>query len=158
MKKIGIWIDFGNICDDYNTVYLDRDNTDRETFACMTKVMQWFNAFVTELSTTFESGIYRMDHDALLGLSEMVRKRFFFYSLEKEIIAQTFILRSDTLKYTSLNEWAKGNDDSLVLQNDEGGEGISLYFTKDSKMHTWIKDRLKDFSWDEIPFENTLTT
>ena len=152
MKKIGIGIDYSNICTDYNTVYLDRDNTDRETMACMNKVLQWFKPFLSELSNTFNYNIYRLNHESILGLDDIVRKRFFFYSLEKEIIAQTFILQKEHMPYKNLAEWAAHSEDSLLIQNDDEGEGVYFYFNENSKMHAWLIDTLKDFSWDEVPF------
>ncbi|MDQ7060323.1 MAG: hypothetical protein Q9M43_04060 [Sulfurimonas sp.] len=37
MKKIGLIVDYSNICTDYNTAYLDRDNLDPDTSKCMKK-------------------------------------------------------------------------------------------------------------------------
>ena len=152
-KKIGIGIDYSNICEDYNTTYLDRDNTDRETMGCMNKVLQWFDPFLSELLNTFSYNIYRINHNAPLDLKDIVRKRFFFYSLEKEIIAQTFIFQTGPASYESLNQWVENNDNSLLIQNDEEGEGVYFYFNENSKVHEWLIDTLKDFAWDEVPFE-----
>ena len=153
MNKIGLSLDYNNICKDYNTVYLDRDNTDRDTMQCMRKVMDWFAPFLTQLLSQFEYDIYRLNNDSKLALGEIVRKRFFFYSLEKEIIAQTFILQKEYTPYESLAQWGKTGEDSLLIQNDEEGEGVVFYVTKDSDVHTWLLEKMKDFSLDEVPFE-----
>lgn len=153
MKKIGIGIDYSNICKDYNTVYLDRDNTDKETSVCMTKVVDWLKAFLSEILETFEYKVYRMNQNSALNLDEVAHKRFLFYSLEKAIIAQTFILQREPAFYDSLAQWSDDSQDGLLIQNDDEGEGIFFYFNEDSKIHHWLMDKLKDFSLDEVSFE-----
>ena len=54
MKKIGIAVDYSNICKDYNTVYLDRDNTDPATTKCMKQVLAWTKGFISEILENFE--------------------------------------------------------------------------------------------------------
>ncbi len=152
MKKIGISIDYGNICTDYNTVYLDRDNTDPDTFACMTKVMQWLKPFLSELMETFEYGIYRMNQKPQLNLEDIVQKRFLFYSLEKALTPQTFILEKESKQYVSLPQWAADGKDSLLIQNDDEGECLYLYFDEHSALHEWLKEKLGDLAQDEVPF------
>lgn len=152
MKKIGLGLDYNNICKDYNTVYLDRDNNDKETIACMTKVLRWFKPFLSELLDEFGYGIYRLNSDALLGLDDIVQKRFFFYSLEKAITVQSFILQKDPVSYSGLTQWAENSEDSLLIQNDEEGEGVYFYFDEGSKVHQWLVEKLKDLSLDEVPF------
>jgi len=154
MNKIGLGLDFNNICTDYNTIYLDRDNDDPATVGCMKKVLRWFDAFLSELIEEFDYKIYRMHHKPALKLSEIVSKRFFFYSLEKELTSQTFILDTENRHYTSIGEWAEKSTESLVIQNDEDGEGEGVFFyvTENSKIHLWLLERLKDMSIDEIPF------
>lgn len=153
MKKIGIGIDYSNICKDYNTVYLDRDNTDKETSICMTKVVDWLKAFLSEILETFEYKIYRMNQNSAVSIDDVAHRRFLFYSLEKAMIAQTFILQSEPVFYDSLTQWSANSQDSLLIQNDDEGEGIFFYFNEDSKIHHWLKNKLKDFSLDEVPFE-----
>lgn len=153
MKTIGLGLDYSNICKDYNTVYLDRDNDDPETTACMKKVLKWFDAFLSKLLDNFGYNIYRLNQDSPVELSEIVKKRFFFYSLEKEIIAQTFILQKGAVSYGSLGDWAKNSEDSLVIQNDEEGEGVYFYFKENSKVHEWLVAKLSDCTLDEIPFQ-----
>jgi hypothetical protein len=152
MKKIGLGLDYSNICKDYNTVYLDRDNNDKETMACMTKVLRWFKPFLSELLDEFDYGIYRLNSDALLGLDDIVQKRFFFYSLEKAITVQSFVLQKESPNYSSLTQWAENSEESLLIQNDEEGEGVYFYFDEGSKIHHWLVEKLKDFSLDEVPF------
>lgn len=152
MKTIGLGLDYSNICKDYNTVYLDRDNDDPETTACMRKVLKWFDAFLSKLLENFEYNIYRMNQDTPVDLGEIVKKRFFFYSLEKEIIAQTFILQRKDVAYSSLSDWAQNSEDSLLIQNDDEGEGVYFYFNENSKVHDWLIEKLIDYSLDEVPF------
>ncbi len=153
MNKIGLSLDYNNICKDYNTVYLDRDNTDRDTVQCMRKVLDWFTPFLSQLLNHFDYKIYRLNNDSKLELGEIVRKRFFFYSLEKEIIAQTFILQKEFIHYDTLSQWHKESKESLLIQNDDEGEGIYFYFNENSQVHTYLLEKLKDFSLDEVPFE-----
>ncbi len=153
MKKIGLSIDYNNICKDYNTVYLDRDNTDRETFECMNKVMSWFKPLLLELMKEFGYNLYRLNQATKLKPEEIVQKRFFFYSLEKEIIAQTFILKPDDTPYESLSDWALANTPSVLIQNDDEGEGIYFYFIENSDEHHWLLKKFRDFTVDTIPFD-----
>lgn len=153
MKKIGIGLDYNNICKEYNTVYLDRDNDDPETVNCMKKVLQWLNDFLSEMIESFEYKIYRMNHQTPLKLSEIVNKRFLFYSLEKALTAQTFILEKENIHYTSLTEWSTDSQESLLIQNDDEGEGIFFYVNENSEIHRWLREQLADCSLDEVPFE-----
>jgi len=153
MKKIGLGLDYSNICTDYNTVYLDRDNDDPETVKCMKKVLHWLNELLCEMIETFKYSIYRMNHKPALKLSEIVSKRFLFYSLEKALTAQTFILEKENIHYGSLTEWTTDSKESLLIQNDDEGEGMYFYVTENSKIHEWLLDKLKDFSLDEVPFK-----
>lgn len=153
MQKIGLGLEYNNICTDYNTVYLDRDNNDRETVQCMKKVMDWSNKFLSEVMQEFNFGIYRMNQNVPLELKEIVQKRFFFYSLEKEMILQTFILQAEAKSFDSLGHWAKSTENTLMIKNDEEGEGIYFYFNENSEVHTWLLNYLKDYSLDDVPFE-----
>ena len=153
MKKIGLGLDYNNICKDYNTVYLDRDNNDPETVKCMSKVLDWFKEFFADLMQTFEYELYRLDQPSALAIKEIVQKRFFFYSLEKEILAQTFVLQQETMSYNSLSEWSKAGQNSLLIQNDDEGEGVYFYFIENSELHKWLLEKLSDYSLDEVPFQ-----
>lgn len=152
MNKIGLGLDYNNICKDYNTVYLDRDNDDRETVACMKKVLKWFDEFLSELQEKFNYRVYRMNQDISVPLSEIVKKRFFFYSLEKEILAQTFVFQVEDVAYSTLTHWKENAQDSLMIQNDEEGEGVYFYFNEDSEVHKWLLARLSDCSLDALAF------
>ena len=153
IKHIGLGLDYSNICKDYNTVYLDRDNDDPKTIACMKKALQWFDAFFFKLKEDFGYELYRLNQDTSLPLSQIVQKRFFFYSLEKEIISQTFIFQKESIAHTSLENWALKSEGSLLIQNDEEGEGIYFYVEEESKIHLWIVKTLSEYSLDEVPFE-----
>lgn len=153
MNKIGIGIDYNNICKDYNTVYLDRDNNDPATVGCMNKVMEWLRPFLSELIADRGYEIYRMNNSDALKLDEIVQKRFLFFSLEKEITLQSFVLETKATHYESLAQWAETSEEGLLVQNDEEGEGIYFYFSENSKVHQWLTENLKAFSLDEVPFE-----
>ncbi len=153
MNKIGLGLDHNNICKDYNTVYLDRDNNDPETSACMRKVLAWMNEFITELQSEFNYNIYRLNHQPKLKLKDLVQKRFFFYSLEKGVTLQNFILQKEDKLYRNLSEWAEQGEDSLLIQNDEEGEGVYFYMVENSELHQWFKERLKDYSLYDVPFQ-----
>jgi hypothetical protein len=155
MKKIGLGLDYNNICKDYNTVYLDRDNNDPAPVKCMTSVLDWFKEFFTDFMQTFDYELYRLNQPSSIVLKEMVKKRFFFYSLEKEILAQTFVLQKESMKYNSLSEWAKEGQNSLLIQNDDEGEGVYFYFIENSEVHKWILVKLSDYSLDEVPFQES---
>lgn len=152
MKKVGIGIDYSNICKDYNTMYLDRDNTDRETGACMKKVMAWISDFLAELQESFEYKIYRINNESVLDIDEIARKRFLFYSLEKEMLSQTFILENGHVHYDTFSDWAADEKDNVLLQNDDEGEGLFFYFNEGSKVESWILEKLQDFSLEKVSF------
>jgi len=114
--------------------------------------MRWLNPLLSELLETFDYGIYRVNHDILLKLEDIVQKRFLFYSLEKELTAQTFIIQKEAVAYPSLIKWAEEDKDGLVIQNDDEGEGIYFYATEGSAVHTWLLEKLSMYSVDEIPF------
>jgi len=153
MKIVGLGLDHSNICIDYNTMYLDRDNNDPATVKCMTSVLKFYEAFFTALSKEFNYELYRLNHDVLLPQKEMVKKRFFFYSLEKEITMQTFLLQSEPKVYDSIEAWSKDSKNSLVIQNDEEGEGVYFYCEENSNLHTWLEDKLSLYSVDTMAFE-----
>jgi len=154
MQKIGIGLDYSNICKDYNTVYLDRDNNDRATVGCMNKVMEYLRPLLSELIENFNYKINRINNTESLKLDEIVQKRFLFYSLEKEITLQTFILENESIGYESLVQWEQTSKEGLLISNDEEGEGVYFYCEADSKVHKWLLENLKAFSLDEVPFES----
>ena len=153
MKKVGIGIDYSNICKDYNTSYLDRDNTDPATSKCMKAVLAWSKEFISELAENFEYKMYNFNSSAVVTIDDISSKRFLFYSLEKEIILQNYLLTKDKLTYTSLAVWELENDDSVLIKNDPDGSGIYFFFTENSSVHHWIINKLNGFSIDEVDFE-----
>lgn len=153
MSKIGIGLDYSNICKDYNTVYLDRDNNDRATVGCMNKVMEFLRPFLAELIEKFEYKINRINNTESLKLDEIVQKRFLFYSLEKAITLQTMILENESQAYESLAQWEQTTKEGLLIANDEEGEGIYFYCEVGSKVHEYLLENLKEFSLDIVPFE-----
>jgi len=153
MKKIGLGLDYSNICNDYNTVYLDRDNDDPATMKCMRSVLAWLDELLGEIIEEFGYKTYRLNHEPTVQLTEIVSKRFLFYSLEKEITLQTYVLHHEDKHYSTLAQWANESTDSLLLKNDEEGEGLYFYMEENSPIHTWLLERLKEYSLDEVPFE-----
>lgn len=153
MKKIGFGVDYSNICKDYNTVYLDRDNKDPATTKCMNAVLAWTKEFVTELSKSFDYKIYNFNSFSLVTIDDIASKRFLFYSLEKEITLQNYLMQKENFEYDSLTAWELKNDDSVLIKNDADGGGIYFFFTENSTVHQWLMDKLNAFSIDEVDFE-----
>ena len=152
MKKIGIGIDYSNICKDYNTVYLDRDNTDPATKKCMKQVLGWSKEFISEVLENYGYNIYSLNSSIAVNVDDIASKRFLFYSLEKEITLQSYVLQKEYVEYGNIATWEAKNDEGVLIKNDEDGEGIYLYMNENSQVHQWIVDELKDFSLDEVPF------
>lgn len=152
MKKIGIGIDYSNICKDYNTSYLDRDNTDPATTKCMKQVLAWTQNFLSELLESFGYKIHYLHSSTPVKVEDVASKRFLFYSLEKEITLQSYVIQKEYVEYNSLATWELESKDGILIQNEEDGGGIFLYFNENSSEHQWIIDKLKDFSLDEVPF------
>ena len=152
MKKIGVGIDYSNICKDYNTSYLDRDNNDPGTKKCMKQVLQWTKGFLSELLENFEYDTYALSSSSTVKIDDIASNRFLFYSLEKEITLQSYVLQKEYVEYGNIATWEAKNDEGVLIKNDEDGEGIYLYMNENSQVHQWIVDELKDFSLDEVPF------
>lgn len=152
MKKTGIGIDFSNICKDYNTAYLDRDNKDPKTSKCMKSVVAWTHGFLSELLEEFGYKIHRLNSSVSVTIDEVASNRFLFYSLEKGITLQSYVVQKEYVEYDSLSAWEENND-SILIKNDEDGEGIYLFLNENSDEHQWIKQKLADFSLDEVPFQ-----
>jgi hypothetical protein len=153
MKKIGIEIDYSNICKDYNTVYLDRDNVDPATKKCMKQVLTWTKKFLSELLESYKGQLHNLSSSTPVNVDDVASKRFLFYSLEKEIMLQSYVIQREYVEYESLSAWELDTNDSILIQNDENGGCISFYFDENSSVLEWIKNKLKDFSLDVIPFE-----
>jgi hypothetical protein len=152
MKKIGIGIDYSNICRDYNTSYLDRDNTDPATKKCMKQVLAWTQEFLSELLENFGYKMHHLHSATPVKIDDIASKRFLFYSLEKEITLQSYVIQKEYVEYESLAAWEHENNEGILIQNDEDGEGIYLYLNENSKEYQWIIDKLKNFSLDDVPF------
>jgi hypothetical protein len=153
MKKIGIAIDYSNICKDYNTSYLDRDNLDPATSKCMKKVLSWTKEFISKLLEEFKYKLHHLSSSTPVKIDDVASKRFLFYSLEKEITLQSYVMQKDFMLYESLSAWELASKDSVLIKNDEDGGCVYLFFSEDSNVKEWIKTNLKDFSLDEVPFE-----
>ena len=152
MGKIGIGIDYSNICKDYNTSYLDRDNLDPATSKCMKQVLAWSSEFLSDFLENFGYNMYHLHSASSVSLDEISSKRFLFYSLEKEITLQSYVMQKEYVEYESLASWENTNSEGLLIQNDEDGEGIYLYLNENSKEHQWIITKLEEFSLDDVPF------
>ncbi len=152
MKKVGIGIDYSNICKDYNTSYLDRDNTDPATKKCMKQVLAWAQEFLSELLENFGYEMYHLHSADPVKLEEIASKRFLFYSLEKDITLQSYVLQKEYVEYSSLSAWQTECNDGVLVSNDEDGECVYFYMNEGSKEYTWITTRLNNFSLDEVPF------
>jgi len=153
MKKIGIGIDYSNICKDYNTVYLDRDNTDPATSKCMKKVLTWTKGFLSELLESYEGQLHNLSSSTPVKIDDVASKRFLFYSLEKEIILQSYVMQKEYVEYESLAAWELESNDSILVQNDEDGGAIYFFFNENSSVLEWITNKLEKFSLDEVPFQ-----
>ena len=153
MKIIGIGIDYSNICKDYNTVYLDRDNNDPASSQCMKQVLSWTNEFLSDFLEQFQLNIHNLSSDTSVNVGDIASKRFLFYSLEKEITLQSYVLHKEYTEYENLIAWELDNHDSILIRNDEDGTGISIFCNENSKEHLWINEKLKSFSLDEVSFE-----
>lgn len=153
MKKIGIVVDYSNICKDYNTVYLDRDNKDPATTKCMRQVLAWTESFVSELLGEFSYGIFNLSSDVKVELDDVASKRFLFYSLEKEITLQSFVFNTEHKKYEGLSAWEMDEEGGVLVQNDADGGCLTFYTSEGGAVLRWMKEKLHNFSLDEVAFE-----
>ena len=153
MKKIGIGIDYSNICKDYNTSYLDRDNNDPATTKCMKQVLKWTKEFFSDFLDNFQYNTYALSSSSTVTIDDIASKRFLFYSLEKEITLQNYTMQKEYVEYESLAAWEVKNNGGILIKNDEDGEGIYIFLDENSSEYQWIRDKLKDFTLDEVPFQ-----
>jgi len=153
MKKIGIGIDYSNICKDYNTVYLDRDNTDPATKKCMKSVLEWSEKFLKQILEVFECKIHNVSSSVTVAIDDVASKRFLFYSLEKEITLQSYVIQKEYVCYDSLSAWEEKGEASILVQNDADGGALYFFVNEGSHEQEWILNALDGFSLDEIPFE-----
>jgi hypothetical protein len=130
-------IDYGTICKNYNTTYLDRDNDDPATMQCMRAILSWTSKFLQNLIDETSLKIFRANCDEV-DIDSISSKRFLFYSLEKEITLQNFSLQNNSFTYDNIDQWLQSNQDGLLIQNDEDGECLYLYVIDNSKIHHWL--------------------
>jgi hypothetical protein len=153
MKKLGIVVDYSNICKEYNTVYLDRDNKDPATSKCMKQVLSWAENFLSELLEHFSYKLFNLSSNVNVEIDDVASKRFLFYSLEKEITLQSYVVQKEYKEYAGLSAWEMEEGETLLIQNDADGGCLYFYTQENSKELMWMKEKLHDFSLDEIPFE-----
>lgn len=149
---VGIGIDYSNICKDYNTSYLDRDNTDPQTTRCMRQVLEWLKSFLQELTSHFDYSVYHLHTPHTVTIDEVASKRFLFYSLEKEITLQSFVVQKTFRPFASLAAWETQGSDSLLIQNDKDGEGIYFFAQEKTPLHDYLLRKLDAFSLEEVAF------
>ena len=152
MKKIGIGIDYSNICKDYNTAYLDRDNKDPQTSKCMKAVVEFTRELISDLMEKFGYNIYKLNADVSVKIDEVASNRFLFYSLEKAITLQSYVIQKEYTAYESLTAWEEESSEGILIQNDEDGEGIYLYMNENAPEYHWLLEKLNALSLDEVPF------
>lgn len=155
MSIVGIGIDYSNICKDYNTAYLDRDNTDPATKKCMKQVLTWSKQFLSEFLEEFKYGFHNLSSTTPVKVDDVAAKRFLFYSLEKEIMLQSYVIAKEYMNYESLATWEVNHNGSILIKNDEDGGSIFLFLEKDSLEYSWITQKLQNFSLDEVEFHAT---
>lgn len=153
MKKVGIGVDYSNICKDYNTVYLDRDNTDPATKKCMKSVMLWSGDFLSALLDAFGYSLHNLSSSVGVSIDDVAAKRFLFYSLEKEITLQSYVIQKEYKEFAGLAQWEEEADESILVQNDADGGSIYFFVNEGSREHSWIIERLSGFSLDEVMLE-----
>lgn len=153
MKKIGIGVDYSNICKEYNTVYLDRDNTDPETKKCMKSVLEWSEAFLTKMLESFEYKVHNLSSSVPVEIADVSSKRFLFYSLEKEITLQSYVIQKEYIAYNSLAKWEEEGSETILVQNDADGGALYFFVNEGSIEQEWILKALESFSLDEVVFE-----
>jgi hypothetical protein len=131
-------LEYHSICKDFNTTYLDRDNTDHQTLQCMKKIMHVVDGLLLELLKNFDLAIYKPSSSQAVATTEVASKRFLFYSLEKAITLQSFSLQKEYFSYQNIDEWIDKNQEGLLLQNDEEGESLFIYVREGSRLHRWL--------------------
>ena len=145
-----ITIDYAQLCPKFNTTYLDRDNTDPKTVACMHAITNYFDILLSTLKERFGLQLYRMGHDQTLSNKELCTNRFLFYSLEKEITKQSFILSALFVPIHHTDAWQKIKDAPLLITNDAMGEAIYIYLDDNSKAGEWLLHELKNFDKEKL--------
>ena len=108
--------------------------------------------FLSEFLERFGYKMHHLHSATPVKIDDIASKRFLFYSLEKEITLQSYVLQKEYVQYDSLAAWEAKSIEGILIQNDEDGEGIYLYLNENSKEYQWIIDKLKNFSLDDVPF------
>jgi hypothetical protein len=150
MKKVGLGVDYSNICKNYNTAYLDRDNKDPATAKCMKSVVAWMQGILQESMERFGYGLFKLSTDVLVPLDEVASNRFLFYSLEKEITLQSYVMGSSYYEFNGVTAWVNEATEGFLIQNDEDGEGVYFYCNEGSPEEVWLKEYLQAFSLEEM--------
>ena len=138
MEKVCFEINFANICKDYNTAYLDRDNKDPDTMKCMQNVRNYVRELLNSILQEFGFKIYNLNSCFETSIDELASNRFLFYSLEKEITLQSFLIDLKCKPYSTLEDWIKCSNSGIVIKNDEDGGLIYLYVIKNSKEYEFL--------------------
>ncbi len=150
MKKAGIGVDYSNICKDYNTAYLDRDNKDPATSKCMKSVVAWMEKLLGSAMEHFGFELCKLSTDVKVKIDEVASNRFLFYSLEKEITLQSYLLQTQFIDYEGVSDWENRSEHGFLIQNGEDGEGVYFYFNEGSEEENWLKDYLAGLSLEEM--------
>ncbi|MDQ7060324.1 MAG: hypothetical protein Q9M43_04065 [Sulfurimonas sp.] len=66
---------------------------------------------------------------------------------------QSYVMQKEYVEYDSLAAWEEKNTQGLLIQNDENGGAVYFYFNENSEVGSWIKNKLQDFSLDEVLFQ-----
>lgn len=118
----------------------------------MKSVLTWSKNFLSELLDTFEYKLHNLSSSSPVKVDDVAAKRFLFYSLEKEITLQSYVIAKEYVEYESLAAWQDDNHGSILIRNDEDGGEVSIFVDENSKEHQWILEYLKEFSLDEVAF------
>ena len=119
----------------------------------MKQVLTWTKEFLSKLLESYEGQLHNLSSSIPVKIDDVASKRFLFYSLEKEITLQSYVIQKEYVEYESLTAWELETNDNILIQNDEDGGSIYFFVNENSSEHQWITDKLKNFSLDEVPFQ-----
>ena len=88
-----------------------------------------------------------------MDIDDIASKRFLFYSLEKEITLQSYVIQKEYVEYDGLAAWELEGEESILVQNDEDGGAIYFFADEDSQILPWIRNKLHNFSLDEVSLQ-----
>ena len=145
-----ITIDYALLCPDFNTTYLDRDNTDPKTVACMHAIIDFFDELLDELKSCFDLSLYRVGHNEPQPNSALCTNRFLFYSLEKEITKQNFLLSKPFQPIDGIDDFFEKGIEGVFVTNDKMGEATYLYVDDSNKIGRWLLERLEQFDREAL--------